>query len=111
MRQRRWLELIKDYNCTILYHPRNANVVVDALSWKSSGDLVCVMAHLRIYPMLNDKIKATQSSDLQIQKIIEEVKKGQKTNFAIKGDDSLGYSKRLGVLNDSKLRRDYGTSS
>ena len=34
MRQRRWLELIKDYDCTINYHPGKANVVVDALSRK-----------------------------------------------------------------------------
>jgi hypothetical protein len=32
MRQRRWLELIKDYDLTIQYHPAKANVVVDALS-------------------------------------------------------------------------------
>jgi hypothetical protein len=32
MRQRRWLELIKDYELEIHYHPRKANVVVDALS-------------------------------------------------------------------------------
>lgn len=51
-------------------------MVTDALSQKSSGDLACVMAHLRIQPMLNDKIKAAQSLDLQIQKILEEVKKG-----------------------------------
>ena len=35
MRQRRWVELIKDYNCVIDYHPRRANVVTDALSRKS----------------------------------------------------------------------------
>lgn len=57
LRQRRWLELIKDYDCTILYHPRKANVVANALSQKSSCDLACVMAHLKIQPVLNDKIK------------------------------------------------------
>ncbi|GJV91431.1 putative reverse transcriptase domain-containing protein [Tanacetum coccineum] len=31
MRQRRWLELLSDYDCEILYHPRKANVVTDAL--------------------------------------------------------------------------------
>ncbi|CAN4101382.1 unnamed protein product [Withania somnifera] len=30
--QRRWIELLKDYDISILYHPGRANVVVDALS-------------------------------------------------------------------------------
>nr|GEV28571.1 putative reverse transcriptase domain-containing protein [Tanacetum cinerariifolium] len=34
MRQRRWLELLSDYDCDIRYHPRKANVVVDAWSRK-----------------------------------------------------------------------------
>ncbi|GJR10983.1 reverse transcriptase domain-containing protein [Tanacetum coccineum] len=34
MRQRRWLELLADYDCEIRYHPGKANVVVDALSRK-----------------------------------------------------------------------------
>ncbi|GKF87169.1 putative reverse transcriptase domain-containing protein, partial [Tanacetum coccineum] len=34
MRQHRWLELLSDYDCDIRYHPRKANVVVDALSRK-----------------------------------------------------------------------------
>ena len=32
-----WLELIKDYDCTIECHSGKANVVVDALSWKPEG--------------------------------------------------------------------------
>ena len=35
MRQRRWLELIKDSNLEVHYHPGKANVVADALSRKS----------------------------------------------------------------------------
>ncbi|GJV90299.1 hypothetical protein Tco_1538112 [Tanacetum coccineum] len=34
MRQRRWLELLADYDCEIRYHPGKENVVADALSWK-----------------------------------------------------------------------------
>ncbi|GJV63556.1 putative reverse transcriptase domain-containing protein [Tanacetum coccineum] len=34
MRQRRWLEMLSDYDCKIHYHPRKANVVADALSRK-----------------------------------------------------------------------------
>jgi len=34
MRQRRWMEYLKDYDFELLYHPGKANVVVDALSRK-----------------------------------------------------------------------------
>ena len=39
LRQRMWMELISDYDCTIEYHPSHANVVADALSQKSYGQL------------------------------------------------------------------------
>ncbi|RVW65054.1 Transposon Ty3-I Gag-Pol polyprotein [Vitis vinifera] len=42
MRQRRWIELLKDYDCIIQYHPGKANVVVDALSRKSVGSLAAI---------------------------------------------------------------------
>jgi hypothetical protein len=40
MRQRRWLELIKDYDLEVHYHPGKANVVADALSRKSQCNRV-----------------------------------------------------------------------
>ena len=43
LRQRRWIELLKDYDCTILYHPGKANIVVDALSRKSMGSLAHIV--------------------------------------------------------------------
>ena len=42
MRQRRWIELLNDYDYQILYHPRKANVVADALSRKSMESLAHV---------------------------------------------------------------------
>jgi len=42
LRQRRWLELLKDYDVNILYHPGKANVVADALSRRSMGSLAHV---------------------------------------------------------------------
>ena len=44
LRQRRWMELLKDYYYTIDYHPSKANVVADALSRKSTGSL----AYMRV---------------------------------------------------------------
>ncbi|XP_022858457.1 uncharacterized protein LOC111379330 [Olea europaea var. sylvestris] len=39
MRQRRWLELVKNYDCVISYHQGQSNVVVDALSKKSTSSV------------------------------------------------------------------------
>ena len=39
VRQRRWFELLKDYDISILYHPSKANVVVDALSRMNVGNV------------------------------------------------------------------------
>ena len=42
MRQRKWMEFLKDYDFTLHYHPGKANVVADALSQKSRGVLASV---------------------------------------------------------------------
>nr|GEW59918.1 putative reverse transcriptase domain-containing protein [Tanacetum cinerariifolium] len=44
MRQRRWLELLSDYDCEIRYHPGKANVVADALSRKKRSKALLVRA-------------------------------------------------------------------
>ncbi|KAL5560330.1 hypothetical protein UlMin_036541 [Ulmus minor] len=60
MRQRRWLELVKDYDCEILYHPGKANRVADALSRKST---VAVMSIQTMPEALRWEI---QKMDLEI---------------------------------------------
>jgi hypothetical protein len=45
IRQRRWLELIKDYELEVNYHPRKANVVADALSRKHRCNHLTIQSH------------------------------------------------------------------
>jgi hypothetical protein len=46
MRQRRWLELIKDYGLEVHYHPVKANVVADSLSRKSQCNCMTMDSHI-----------------------------------------------------------------
>ena len=46
LRQRRWMELLKDYDITILYNPGKANVVTNALSRKAGS--MGSLAHLQV---------------------------------------------------------------
>ena len=49
LRQRWWLQLFKDYDCIVDYHPRKANAVEDALSRKTISILSlkhCIWIHL-----------------------------------------------------------------
>ncbi|KAL8104588.1 hypothetical protein AgCh_028706 [Apium graveolens] len=63
MRQRRWLELIKDYDCEILYHPGKANVVVDALSRKERLKMIMTSEEL---------IKEFEKMEIDEKKMSEE---------------------------------------
>nr|GFC42149.1 reverse transcriptase [Tanacetum cinerariifolium] len=82
MRQRRWLELLKDYDTNILYHPGKANVVADALSRKSS--MIAVI-----------KIKEAQKEDSEIWTIVENL--NEQTEFRLNEDDVLWQGTRLCV--------------
>ncbi|KAL0354352.1 UNVERIFIED_CONTAM: Retrovirus-related Pol polyprotein from transposon [Sesamum angustifolium] len=45
LRQRRWIDLLKDYDCTIDYHPGKANIVADALSRKTVDHLASMICY------------------------------------------------------------------
>ncbi|KAL0427240.1 UNVERIFIED_CONTAM: Transposon Tf2-11 polyprotein [Sesamum latifolium] len=62
MRQRRWLELIKEYDVSINYHPGKANCVADALSQKSNTTLAAMLT--RKFESLNLEV-VDSSSPLQ----------------------------------------------
>ena len=69
LRQWRWLDLFKDYDCIIYYHLGKANVVADALSRKAMAALSlqhssewrladdgAILAQLQAQPMLKQMI-------------------------------------------------------
>nr|GEX89235.1 putative nucleotidyltransferase, ribonuclease H [Tanacetum cinerariifolium] len=64
MRQRCWLELIKDYDANIQYHPGKANVVADALSRKNFGTMAC----LKIQPEI---IKDLELMEVELSFVVE----------------------------------------
>nr|GEY22603.1 reverse transcriptase [Tanacetum cinerariifolium] len=108
MRQRRWLELLQDYDTNIQYHPSKANVVADALSQKSRmiacfnfrilHDLerldveLCVRdsggywASMRIESNLMLQIKEAQKDDDELWAIVQNVEDGKHTEFSVDDD-------------------------
>ncbi|GKA52534.1 putative reverse transcriptase domain-containing protein [Tanacetum coccineum] len=70
MRQRRWLELLADYNCEIRYHPGKANVVADALSRKERIKPLRVRSLvMTIHPKLPSQILKAQTEALKEENI------------------------------------------
>ncbi|GJU56296.1 putative reverse transcriptase domain-containing protein [Tanacetum coccineum] len=62
MRQRRWIELLSDYDCEIRYHPGKANVVADALRRKEREKPIRVRALvMTVYPDLSERILKAQT--------------------------------------------------
>ncbi|GKE83272.1 putative reverse transcriptase domain-containing protein, partial [Tanacetum coccineum] len=90
MRQRRWIELLSDYDCEIHYHPGKANVIADALSRKE-----------RIEPLRVRALVMTIGLDLP-SRILEAQKEAVKVEN-IEGKDIGGMLKKLEARADGTL--------
>ncbi|GKC25636.1 putative reverse transcriptase domain-containing protein [Tanacetum coccineum] len=84
MRQRRWLELLADYDCEICYHPGKANIVADALSRKKQIKPFRVRALiLTVHPKLPSKILEAQNESLKEENVKNENLRGMDKSFEI----------------------------
>ena len=105
LRQRRWLELIKNYDMKLHYHPGKANVVADALSRKSYANMLKskgfpkelaedimelrleivprgFVATLEVQSTLLNKIREAQKEDPEIAEIKGKMSEGKAKVFA-----------------------------
>ena len=80
LRQHRWLELFKDYDCIIYYHPGKVNAVADTLSRKTISVLSlkhstwriasnrALLAQLKAMPDLKQMMIDAQKKNVKLQK-------------------------------------------
>ncbi|XP_075504389.1 uncharacterized protein LOC142541817 [Primulina tabacum] len=114
MRQRRWMELLKDFDCEIQYQPGRMNLVADALSrkvqnamltsltiskvhehlgtsgwtYQISGDYF-IVSSIQVEPQILSRIKAAQKTDPHIHRLKELSRTGQTEKFSVASDGSL----------------------
>src|SRR5215216_6914917 len=128
MRQRRWIELIKDYDLDIHYHLGKANVVADALSRlpcrlntmikeaqpslheeleQFRTELVSkgFLASIEIQPTLISQIKEAQKGNESIDGIKHHIGTGKVPGFTEDEEGVLWYKGRIYVPTDSELKQ------
>jgi hypothetical protein len=126
MRQRTWLELIKDYDIEINYHPDNANVVADALSPKMYCNNLMVkeeqpalheeLEKLRIKIVdngqvnelcvtydLEEHILTAQKSCAEIKVLRELMKEGKEEDYRLDEQGTVWLNEQICVPQDKAL--------
>jgi hypothetical protein len=124
------MELIKDYDCIIDYHPGKANVVADALNRKNKafiGGLLVqgdrellelgglnvhldvtsggmLLAMLVLQSDMREKIRKAQGEDPEVMKEMNNVKVGQDSLFRVSNDGLVVMGKRIYLPNDEVLK-------
>jgi hypothetical protein len=128
MRQRRWLELIKDYELEIHYHPSKANVVADALSRKASCHCLLVktsditlcqemeklnlgiiqhgtLNQLKLESVLLQRIMDAQKDNEGMKHIHEKIKVGRAKCFRKDDQGIVWFNNRIVVPKNEEIRQ------
>ncbi|WVZ89371.1 hypothetical protein U9M48_035789, partial [Paspalum notatum var. saurae] len=128
MRQRRWLEPIKDYDPEIHYHPGKANVVAYALSRRAHCHMLEVRPMARVIrceineieviteqmaelysliiePTIKEQIIAAQKQDKSMAYIREGINEEKRACFTLDDQGALWFKGRLVVPRDMELRK------
>ncbi|KAA3480760.1 DNA/RNA polymerases superfamily protein [Gossypium australe] len=100
LRQRRWLELIKDYELVIDYHPGKENMVADALSRKS---LFALRAMDTRSALSEDEICEAQKSNSDLQAKRVQLESGMESDFRISSDGCLMFRDRICVPREDEI--------
>nr|GEU50749.1 putative reverse transcriptase domain-containing protein [Tanacetum cinerariifolium] len=98
MRQRRWIELLSDYECEIKYHPSKANVVADSLSRKERLKPKRVRAmSMTIQSGLKANILGVQGEASKDLKVPTEWLKGLEIHFERRDDSGIYFFDRIWI--------------
>jgi hypothetical protein len=128
MRQRRWLELIKDYELEIHYHPDKANIVADALSRKvschcllvkTSDNTLCqemeklnlgmvqqgALNQLKLESIILQRIIDAQKNNVGMKHIREKIRAGTAKCFKEDDQGVIWFNNRIVVPKNEELRQ------
>ncbi|KAB2617300.1 S ribonuclease [Pyrus ussuriensis x Pyrus communis] len=123
LRQRRWLELFSDYDCTIDYHPSRANMgrinalyasrvplLADLRSMgvrlEAEDQEVALLANFQVRPILVDRVLEAQIVDQETQEIIQARNQGKRKDLRVRESDGMIMQKgRMFVPNNLDLKK------